>query len=577
VSRFKLPEFIHEVIDDPRQRGILLAGVLAMLAVGLVPRVLSPGLPNAQETIRLQPEIRNVFLLIAFLSTATIILGGLVSDVVRRRWLLTGGLATMAVASAVAIVAQRDLVFYLANIVTIAASGVVLAYAIGSVAVAYEGIPRATALGFVYGAFGLGTAASPALVTLFPELIPSSDPSVPMDFTFDTWLAYLVTAAASGVALWAALRWIPALPGTLPAQRGLIVSIAVWSMAILAIASGVLGLFGPAPRLLPLVLIVGGGVVLSTIVFRLRRSIVEWGQLRLDQRGLGAALSVGMAVGFAQAVPMMFLPIVFEYPLDYGTVMAIVAIAPFAIALLAAGPIAGVLIRRFGPRGMMTSGTLVLGAANLAVAIVLIWLTGQARDAWQTDPTGASGGLFEFHYLLFILPLALVGAGFVLATTVRTAIVFASTPRGLPGSAAAINEASVGLGSRIGIVVATGAVTMAAIRSAEAMVVGRTNATQLVSEFETALISLGTPRFKQLMEASYQDPEPLRRAAYSVAYLDGVTWALVISGIVGIGGALLAFALMGRRDPIKAVFDMQDEREREDYVPTGTPDATKDG
>jgi hypothetical protein len=336
----------------------------------------------------------------------------------------------------------------------------------------------------------------------------------------------------------------------------------------------VLGLFGPAPKLLPLVLIIGGGAVLSTIVFRLRRSIVEWGQLRLDQRGLGAALSVGMAVGFAQAVPMMFLPIVFEYPLDYGTVLAIVAIAPFAIALLAAGPIAGVLIRRFGPRGMMTSGTLVLGAANLAVAIVLIWLTGQVRDAWQADPTGTSSGLFEFHYLLFVLPLALVGAGFVLATTVRTAIVFASTPRGLPSSAAAINEASVGLGSRIGIVVATGAVTMAAMRSAEAMVIGRTNATQLVSEFETALVSLGTPRFKQLLEASYQDPEPLRRAAYSVAYLDGVTWALVISGIVGIGGALLAFALMGRRDPIKAVFDMQDEREREDYVPTGMPEVT---
>ena len=48
VSRIKLPTFIHEVIDDPRQRGILVAGTLAMLAVGLVPRVLSPGLPNAQ-------------------------------------------------------------------------------------------------------------------------------------------------------------------------------------------------------------------------------------------------------------------------------------------------------------------------------------------------------------------------------------------------------------------------------------------------------------------------------------------------------------------------------------------------
>ena len=568
VSRLKLPQFIHDVIDDPRQRGILAAGALSMLAVGLVPRVLSPGLPNAQEAIRLEPEIQNVFLLVSFLSTATIILGGLISDVLRKHWLLTGGLAVMAVGAVVSIVAQRDIIFYGSNIVAVAASGVVLAYAIGSVAVAYEGIPRATALGIVYGAFGLGTAAAPALLTLFPEIIPSTDPAVPDDFTFRTWLAYLVAAIAAGLALWSAYRWMPALPGTLPAQRTLIVSVAFWSLAILAIASGALGLLSPASELLPLILIVGGGIGLATIVLRFRRSVIEWGQLRLDQRGIGAALTVGMAVGFAQAVPMMLLPIVFEYPFGYGTLLAIVAIAPFAVALLAAGPIAGILIRRYGPRGMMTSGTFVLGAANLAMAGALIWLTGEVRAVFRADPSATEAGLVGFHYLFFILPLALVGAGFVLATTVRTAIVFASTPRGLPGSAAAINEASVGLGSRIGIVASTGAVAVAAVRSAEAMVVGRADGPQLVAEFETVLVSLGTPRFKQLLETAYTEPEPIRRAAYSVAYLDGVTWALVLSGIVGIAGALLAYVLMGRRDPINAVFDMQDERDREDYVPS---------
>ena len=56
---------------------------------------------------------------------------------------------------------------------------------------------------------------------------------------------------------------------------------------------------------------------------------------------------------------------------------------------------------------------------------------------------------------MFVLPFTLVGAGFVIATTVRTAIIFASVPRGLPASAAAFNEASVGVGSRIGTAVAT--------------------------------------------------------------------------------------------------------------------------
>jgi hypothetical protein len=53
--------------------------------------------------------------------------------------------------------------------------------------------------------------------------------------------------------------------------------------------------------------------------------------------------------------------------------------------------------------------------------------------------------------------------------------------------------------------------------------------------------------------------------------MDGVTIALVMSGIVGIGGAVLAWFLTGRRDPINAVFDMQDERAQEGYTPTGVP------
>ena len=41
--------------------------------------------------------------------------------------------------------------------------------------------------------------------------------------------------------------------------------------------------------------------------------------------------------------------------------------------------------------------------------------------------------------------------------------------------------------------------------------------------------------------------------------------------VVGVLGAGLAWFLIGRRDPLHAVFDMADERGREDYVPTGTP------
>jgi len=541
VTRIRIPAFVHEVIDDPRQRGILIAGSLALFAVGLVPRVLSPGLPNSQELLKSRPEVENLFLLLSFLSTAAVIVGGLVSDLFRHRVLMVGALTVMVASGLISIAVAGGPLFYASNFLGVGAAGVALAYGIGSVAITYEGVARATALGFVYAAYGGGSALAPTVLTLFPQLLPSSGPGLEAGFSFDTRLAYGLSAGAAAIALWAAFRWTPRLPGSLPASRTLVTQVALWSISILAVVSGLLSLGGPAGAVLPVILIVGGGATLAILSLRFRRTAEMVERLRLDKRALGAALTVGVAVGFAQAVPMMLLPIVFEYPLGYGQLLAMLAIAPFAIALFLAGPISGILMQRFGPRGMMAGGTLALGVANLSLATFLQW-AGQ-----------------ETNYLLFIVPLAFIGAGFVLSTTVRTAIVFASTPRGLPSSAAAINEASVALGSRIGIVVGTTVLTAGAIGSAQRLVVGRPDGDALVEEFRQALLSLGTPLFKETLAALERAPAA-KSAAFDVAYLDGVILALVVSGVIGVIGAGLAWLLTGRRDPLRTVFDLREER-----------------
>ena len=136
-------------------------------------------------------------------------------------------------------------VYYAATFVAVAASGVVLAFAIGSVAVAYEGVPRATALGAVYGAYGAGTALAPVASTIIIVRVPSevdrparrlpaSRPGRPI----------CSPRSPRWWRLWAARRWLPRIPGTLPAPTPLIVGVAVWSMGLLAIVVGVLGLAG---------------------------------------------------------------------------------------------------------------------------------------------------------------------------------------------------------------------------------------------------------------------------------------------------------------------------------------------
>jgi MFS family permease len=525
VSRLRTPEVVKDVIRDPRQRGILVAGCLSLFAVGLVPRVLAPGLPDAQEALKAQSEVENLYLLLSFVSAATIVLGGLVSDIFRRRSLLIASLSVMLGAAVIMTFISEGVVWVIASFGAVSASGIVLAYGIGSVAVAYEGVPRATALGFVYAAYGAATAIATPLLTLFGPFGPR-------------WQAYLVGAIAAAVALWAAHRWMPTLPGKLPVPRPLIVGVAVWSISILAIVSGALGLPGAGPKLIPIILIVAGAIGLSTLTLRARRTSELITGLHLDKRALGAALAVGVAMGFAQAVPLMLLPVVFQYPLQYGPLFATLAIAPFVVALLLAGPASGLLLQRLGPRAMMMFGTLFLAVGNLVLAAIVVRL-GTASN-----------------YLLFIAPLVFIGAGFVISTTVRTAIVFASTPRGLSASAAAINEASVSLGSRIGIIAGTTAVTAVALDAVRRLTEGRPDSEELVDRFHDSLIALGTPAFGQMVGGT----SIAERTGFTIAYLDGVQVALVLGGLVGIGGAVMAWILIGRRDPLRNTFDMQDER-----------------
>jgi len=543
MSRLKVPDFIQDVTRDPEQRGILIAGTIALFAVGLVPRVLEPGLPTSQEQLKARPEIENLFYLVAFVSAATIILGGLVSDIFRRRSLFLGALVVMAGAAAHNIFIDDGLTFYIASIAMVSAAGVVLAYGIGSVAIAYRGVPRGTALGFAYGALGAGSALAPALLTAFVVRIPNEDPTQPAGFGFDTWPSYLLAAVAAGLALWAAYRWMPSIPGQVPAPRVLVASAAVWAISILAIVVGVIGLGGPGDALLRYVLIAGGAIGIVATTSAIRRARRTIANLYFDTRALGAALAVGVTVGVAQAVPLMLLPIIFEYVLGFPALLAIAAIAPFAIALFVGGPISGALLRRYSPRLLMAAGTAALGIADVAIA-------------WTLSLLGE-----DTNYLILILPLIGIGAGFVISTTVRTAIVFASTPRGLPSSAAAINEASVALGSRIGIVGATALVATIAVDATRTAVAGRPDGAVVVEHFREALQALGTPRSREIFEIAREQLSESTRLAYVSAYVDGVSVALVVCGLVGLGGALLAWFLVGRRDPLHTVFDLEEERQ----------------
>jgi hypothetical protein len=242
-------------------------------------------------------------------------------------------------------------------------------------------------------------------------------------------------------------------------------------------------------------------------------------------------------VSFAQAAPMFQLPLFFKLILGYGALLATVATAPFIVALVVAGPVAGVLLARFGPRTLMAGGLATVGLGNIVAGAVI----GQ-----------------QVPYLAMAVSLALIGAGFVVATTVRTAVIFSSVSRGLPATAAALNEASVLVGSRIGLAVLTALITERAL-AIYAGTLGNVDPgprDAAVATFRDVLVAVGTPGFAGVAGSV----SPTDVAAYIGAVVEAYRLSLVGTGLLALAAAPIAWIALGARDPLSTVWDHLDER-----------------
>jgi DHA2 family multidrug resistance protein-like MFS transporter len=260
--------------------------------------------------------------------------------------------------------------------------------------------------------------------------------------------------------------------------------------------------------------------------------------MRLDLRAVAVALAIGVVVGFAQAVPLLQLPQFFMVIQGSDPLLAMVAVAPFLVALFVAGPICGWLLARIGPRTLIAGGAIAIGIADLLIA----WTMGRSTP-----------------YAVFVVPFLLIGAGFVIATTVRTAIIFASVPRELPASAAALNEASIGVGTIVGVVVALVVTSQTALGTYRAGLSG----------LSPDAIEAAVARGRELLNAYGLRPlesllagvDPVTLEQYRHAVVEGMRLAEVIAGSVAVLAGVLAFLAMGARDPVRSVWELADERQ----------------
>jgi len=516
----RVPAFLAEVLDDRQARRVLFAAFIALAAVGLDPPILEPSMPSVQSAIRSAPDLQSLLLVAAVWKAAAVLIGGVLADVFRSRRLLQLGLAGLVFGSILGILVTTGVGFFIARLISTLSVGIVLPFMIGAVGTVYTGIPRATAIGLAYAGSGLATAVAP-VVTLI------NGPSGP--FT----PAFALCAVVALVALVATRRLLPPLPHATVSQRPLITATALWAFGVTAIVASIINFrIDPLDALVTLL----GVVSIAGAFFVLRRRPGHERQ-RVNLRPVTVVLAVGIVIGFAQVVPLLKLPQFFTLIQGLSPLAATAALAPFVIALLIAGPLSGWLLARIGPRTLIAGGVIAVGVADVVIAAILVPSTG---------------------YLLFVLPYVLIGGGFVITTVVRTAVIFASVPREMPGSAAALNEASIGLGSRLGTIFSTSIATQVgiAIYTNSLGPLPPAELEQRLQPLRELMYAIGLPSFPELLQLV----DPATRTAYGEAALAGMRVSLLVPGVLAIITGLIAFIALGRRDPMRSVWDYADER-----------------
>ncbi|HZX56015.1 MAG TPA: MFS transporter, partial [Ilumatobacteraceae bacterium] len=459
TRRLKLPQFLVDLGQPPSAFAALVAASVALFAVGLDPRVFSAGTANAQAALRERPQLESLFLLAAVAEAAFLLVGGILGDTIGRRRVLLGGLVALALFEAGALISGDGPVFYACRIGAVAAVGLVLPVSLATVAVAYSGVTRATALGMAYAALGIGTAVAPAVLA---ALSP----------TVGRWPSFLLAIGVISVALVLSWRSVPKTEAPNLRRRD-VYPHALWAFGLIAVVAGTIGFRAASESYVRLGLLVLGVVLLAAFLVLQRRRRGVSDDAAIDVRPTTVALFAGIVLAIAQVAPMLELPLFFQIAQQYAPLVATIAIAPFIVATIVAGPLAGALLTRYSPRTLIAGGLAVVGVGDL--------LLGQA-----TPSTG---------YLFFVLPFFAVGAGFVVGTSVRTAVIFASTPRRLPSTAAALNQSSLVVGAQVGVAGITALVGTAAIASFGGGLPSGAEAGAAVDAFRTFMLAIGTSEF----------------------------------------------------------------------------------
>ena len=370
--------------ESNRQWWVLLGTCLGLFILMLDSTVVALALPTIERELHASADnvqwVLNGYLLVI---SVLVVTAGRLGDIYGRRLIFLLGMAVFGAGSVLAALADDDAVLVLARAVQGVGGAAMLSLSLAIVSHAFPAEQQAKALGIWAAVSALALAIGPLVGGALIDL----------DWRLIFWINLPICAAGIVITRWAARESRdetspPKLdyPGLATLTPGLLAVVFAlvraddwgwgsWrTLVLLAAGIALLGLFW-------------------AIEHRVDSPIVDFSLFR-NGPYLGASAAAFALVG-AYWVVIFFQPQYLQKVLDHGPVAAGILVLPITAPMVFISPFCGPLIKRVGPRALMTAG-MACGAVGLAL------LT-------RIDADSSYGALLP-GYLLFGIALGLVYA-----------------------------------------------------------------------------------------------------------------------------------------------------------------------
>lgn len=360
-------------------------------------------------------------------SVLTPILGRL-GDMAGKRRVLIAVLAIMAAGTAVAALAPTLAVLIVARVLQ-GAAGAILPLSLGMVRdeLPRERVPTMVAMLSAISGVGAGigiVAAGPIVEHL--------------SWHWLFWLPLGLVVIALLGAIFGMKESPVRTPGRLDMVGAVILAVSLVAL-LLAISKGQAWGWGDARTVGLLAAGVVAMAVFVVVELRVREPLIDMRLMRI--RGVWATDLVALIMGFAMFGTFLLVPTLLQLPsaLGYGFGKSVsqvgLLLLPTVAGMVVFGPLAGALIRRFGPKLPMVLGALLVTAAF-------------------TLPALAHGELWHL-----ILSGVLTGAGIGFAFAAMSNAIIEAVPATQTGEATGVNAIARTIGSSIGTAVIAALIT----------------------------------------------------------------------------------------------------------------------